>query len=122
MDTNNVYIFTQDYTEKNTYIGISQNLYLRLITHYQETKNSNPSGKFYPFFRENIDLINFHIIKSFPTYHSVYLKQYGNITTNFSTILTAFNAFRTAVYEQALFTSVNPGLNANLRTQITFFN
>lgn len=125
-DQLNIYSFSsQDMNMNETYIGLTQNLGQRLTTYAHILKHpEKQSGLLYPFITGQGGLANlqFNVLLSMPSFRSLWLDEYPSVSDELSYILQAFNQFKLALYEQALFTHYHPGLNTTFVSQLDFLN
>ena len=112
---------------KTSYIGQTQDIFSRLKAHYftsKRIKRQNSFNLLYNYCTEvgGIKNLNFNIILTFPTFQSLYIKECGTLSPEFKFILQSFTEFKLGLYEQALISYLNPGLNTTKLINFTFFN
>jgi hypothetical protein len=114
-----------------TYLGQTQNLFLRLRVrlkdHYLTSISEHRQkgrGLLYPYCIKlgGLQNLNFKIKLIFPTFSSLYKKEYNIPSSEFDYILKAFTEFKLGLYEQALISFYNPGLNTTKIISFSFLN
>lgn len=130
-----IYCFIDpEFSINKLYIGQTQEIESRLKGHYwtsiRKSKNFSyekceDTGGLYNHIIKSggIDNLYFNVLINFPTFQSLYVKEYGQEPDpELKYILQSFTEFKLGIYEQALISHYKPGLNKAKLIQFTFNN
>lgn len=121
-----------EFSINNLYIGQTQNVSTRLHYHYLISKSTSKkvffTAKqeglyFYILKLGDIEKLNYNTLINFPTFQYLYFKEFGyNPNPELLFILQSFTEFKLGLYEQALISYYNPGLNITKLINFIFIN